>query len=520
MASEIRKNDQSSPEPAAGVKRRGLLRFGTLITAFTGASAISALGAGSAHAATADKNPPTDYVPIAQKGAASGVATLDVGSKIPQVQLPDLSATYVPVVASGTGLYKVPDASGTHEPTPIFGDAGSMGFAGSGSPAGIAGGMGWYKRFGDGSPGSPVLKTTQGIYGNTLYYGPTTDDSAEGGSSTIYLKDDGNLGWSQTKPVTGWEANVRVEGDVQAGTDDSAPVGGMGARLNVLGTAHVGSAYGFKTSTQNDAGATGTVEKYVAFWQQAASRAAKPFGMYVIDPANSESQLSVARSTGTAFIVRYGGGEDGSSSLVRLGQPTISYGTLSGTYTLTPAAQTLTVNAGAALPASGGSFMLDSSGRTIVTYSAFSGTTITGAAIASGSVTTSNGQALLDPATPNTTALRINAQKAQGKNLTEWFDSGANLRVRVNAQGNLITQGTSIYAANGSAFSLAEMSGSAGYVRPGTTAGPGSRIFSGSGAPNVSSAAAGDTYIRTDTPTTINQRIYIATASNTWIGII
>jgi hypothetical protein len=42
-------------------------------------------------------------VPIAQKGAASGVATLDLGSKIPPVQLPDLSATYAPV--SGSANY-------------------------------------------------------------------------------------------------------------------------------------------------------------------------------------------------------------------------------------------------------------------------------------------------------------------------------------------------------------------------------------------------------------------------------
>lgn len=93
MVSESGKN--SSPEHVSGIKRRGLLRFGTLISAFTGASAISALGAKSADAAPGDKNPPNAYVPIAEKGAASGVATLDNYSKIPIVQLPDFSATYV-----------------------------------------------------------------------------------------------------------------------------------------------------------------------------------------------------------------------------------------------------------------------------------------------------------------------------------------------------------------------------------------------------------------------------------------
>lgn len=80
----------------AGIKRRGLLRFGTIVTAFTGASAISALGANNAQAAPGDKNPPNTYVPIAEKGVASGVATLDVESKIPPTQLPDLSASYGP----------------------------------------------------------------------------------------------------------------------------------------------------------------------------------------------------------------------------------------------------------------------------------------------------------------------------------------------------------------------------------------------------------------------------------------
>lgn len=98
MASETRKNDQSAPESAAGVKRRRLLRFGTLLTAFTGASAISALDANSANAGPGDKNPPTNYVPITEKGAASGVATLDVGMKVPVSQIPDLSNSYASVL--------------------------------------------------------------------------------------------------------------------------------------------------------------------------------------------------------------------------------------------------------------------------------------------------------------------------------------------------------------------------------------------------------------------------------------
>ncbi|WP_285249789.1 hypothetical protein [Pseudarthrobacter sp. fls2-241-R2A-168] len=77
-----------------GVRRRGLLRFGTLVTAITGASAVSALAAGSAAAAPGDKTPPNTYVPVAEKGSPSGVATLDSTAKLLPDQLPDLSTTF------------------------------------------------------------------------------------------------------------------------------------------------------------------------------------------------------------------------------------------------------------------------------------------------------------------------------------------------------------------------------------------------------------------------------------------
>lgn len=64
------------------------------MTVLTGSSAISTLSHGSADAAPEDSNSPTNYVPTSEKGAASGVATLDLESKIPPAQVPDLSAIY------------------------------------------------------------------------------------------------------------------------------------------------------------------------------------------------------------------------------------------------------------------------------------------------------------------------------------------------------------------------------------------------------------------------------------------
>jgi hypothetical protein len=103
MTSEIGKKGQMVSQNDPVVKRRGLLRFGTLITAFTGASAFSALGANSAaQAGPGDKNPPNTYVPIAEKGAPSGVAVLDVNSKVPLSQLPDLSTKLDSATAATT----------------------------------------------------------------------------------------------------------------------------------------------------------------------------------------------------------------------------------------------------------------------------------------------------------------------------------------------------------------------------------------------------------------------------------
>lgn len=59
-----------------------------------------------------------------------------------------------------------------------------------------------------------------------------------------------------------------------------------------------------------------------------------------------------------------------------------------------------------------------------------------------------------------------------------------------------------------------------GYVQPGNGTAGGGHLYSGSGAPNITASVAGDLYLRTDTPSTASQRLYIATAANTWTGIL
>lgn len=67
---------------------------------------MSAIGANGAQAATGDKTPSTTYVPISEKGAPSGVATLDAASKILPSQLPDLSTAFVPKWRATTAYAK------------------------------------------------------------------------------------------------------------------------------------------------------------------------------------------------------------------------------------------------------------------------------------------------------------------------------------------------------------------------------------------------------------------------------
>ncbi len=116
MNSKSGKKEQPALETKNGVGRRRLLKFGSLVTAFTGASAMSALSGSRANAAPSDKNPSTAYVPTAEKGVASGVATLDTNSKLPAAQLPDLSAKFAPVVGASrhplTGVF-YPEGFGT-----------------------------------------------------------------------------------------------------------------------------------------------------------------------------------------------------------------------------------------------------------------------------------------------------------------------------------------------------------------------------------------------------------------------
>ena len=107
------------------------------------------------------------------------------------------------------------------------------------------------------------------------------------------------------------------------------------------------------------------------------------------------------------------------------------------------------------------------------------------------------------------------------------YDSSGTQRLAISAAGAMIINGQG-YLAQTSGTNNVVIGNGEGIVQPGSITsrgvgtGLGSKINSGTGAPNYV-AAVGDTWIRTDTPTTANQRIYMcnstAGGSGAWTGI-
>lgn len=231
-----------------------------------------------------------------------------------------LNGAFVGVTLSDdTGISVRRKTSATHGTGYVFGTAASFGFAGTGSPTEIAGAFGIYMEYGKASKGSNVTKTTQGGYAVTNYWGPTVDDSAEGFSSAVILKK-GPAGFTQSKPTTAFEAIAQVE-------DTNSVVGpgytlGVGSRLNVLGSGHVDRGYGFKASVNTSGGPPyGSIDWYAAFAQVEASGATTAYGVYVVDPINSEVAIGVGASgwTGQARIARQGNSDSAVSLMVLKG---------------------------------------------------------------------------------------------------------------------------------------------------------------------------------------------------------
>jgi hypothetical protein len=199
---------------------------------------------------------------------------------------------------------------------------GSAGFAGTGTPNQALGALAVYQKFGDyaGNSNAPIEHTTQTAYLLANYYGPTVDDSAEAFSTFVGVKNTGT-GFTQSKPVTAFEAIAQVEGSNIV--DSSAYALGVGSRINVIGTAHVDFAYGFKASVNSSGGPTfGTIGTYKAFYQPTNSGATNAWGVYVMDAIQSEKSLVLAKSGDTGlFKADWAGSGGGNPAFLYIQNP-------------------------------------------------------------------------------------------------------------------------------------------------------------------------------------------------------
>lgn len=102
-------------------------------------------------------------------------------------------------------------------------------------------------------------------------------------------------------------------------------------------------------------------------------------------------------------------------------------------------------------------------------------------------------------------------------------DTQAYIRFGASADTNLFRNSAGVLRTNGS-FTVdgtvaTNITTAINGFQPGNSAALSGSIFGGSGAPGAGLGANGDYYLRTDTPGTVNQRLYVKSAG-TWTGIL
>jgi hypothetical protein len=173
-----------------------------------------------------------------------------------------------------------------------YNDPNPFGTAGKGTPADAFAPFVIDENFGAGTPGANVLKTTQGFFSYARYFGPTTDDSAEGGSSVAVLVDTG-APFTQAQPVVGFEGIAIAQG----GNILSNKLIGVIGTATVQGTAQVTNAIGLYVSTLSGAAAAGAlITNYYGLFQetpQVVGTITNKWGGYFKDDLQIERHLLV-----------------------------------------------------------------------------------------------------------------------------------------------------------------------------------------------------------------------------------
>jgi hypothetical protein len=390
--------------------------------------------------------------------------------------------------------------------------------------------IGWtpirfYHKFG--ADGIPLPGTTQGFTGIARYEAPTVNDSCEAGSySTIVT---GNF--EQNKAVVSWEMNSILLNGVQMPQGYGAPFLGGGARITVGGGCRTSLGVGFKVS--HNAGFalvdSGYTDEYQGFQQ--TNSAYEPYGTVngavtagsnkTITFANATKRPPTPTATFPGKVV-VAGTADG------VGGQNITYTGITGsgtTGTLTGATVAYDIADGVNISNRVFGFkIIDPSN--IDTALTISRSGWSGSISLANKGTTDGPKSMVSITGPTNaevagglTQLRINAGSGQTSQMTQWHDTAGTQRLSVNAAGTLTSSGGTIWGNNtANTITTYALSAANGYVQVGTSAGVGAKINSGSGAPTLS-GTAGDVYIRTDTPTLANQRIYVCETGTTWRGL-
>lgn len=382
-----------------------------------------------------------------------------------------------------------------------------------------------YKRFG--YDGRPIVGSTQAFGAIASYKAPTLDDSAECGSFVVVMADSG-AAQTQHNTVTGGEMTAQTGGNWLLPDGYTGALTGGGVRTQVSATDHVKNAIGLKINPTVLAG--GVVDNYDGIYQTAS--AYQGFGLVngavtagsnktiAFDGATTRPPTPTAGFPGSVVIganpngaggqvVTYTGitgtGADGTLTGATVGSAIADNATISNRPYAANLKDLVASTAGFAVGDTGYSGAISMLGR--------------------GGVDTLHSMlALAGPTSADSVAgglcqLRINAGSDQTNSMAQFFDTGGTNRLTITKDAALISrQQIQMQTSSGSQSTC--VISNLGYLQLGTTAGLGSHLYSGSGAPNITGSVAGDIYFRTDTPSTANQRVYVATGANTWTGIL
>lgn len=196
-------------------------------------------------------------------------------------------------LGAGAGLPNVAVlTSPTYGQASSFGNVGSFPFAGTGVPADIYAPVSVFQKYGLSNPGGNITKTTQALFATASYYGPTTNDSAEGASGQAILADNGAGAFTQALPVVGLEG----DGIVQGSNICTSKVIGVTAAAEGQTAAQITNAMAFYVAAKGARDAGVAITNWYGLYQETPAVVGvvtNKWGAYFHDDVQAEKRLVV-----------------------------------------------------------------------------------------------------------------------------------------------------------------------------------------------------------------------------------